>query len=154
VETIDDLLAKTPFFQGLSADDLKLIAGCASNVHFAAGALIVGESQEADYFYVIRRGTAAIEVHVPERGPVLIQTLGPSDILGWSWLFPPYRWRFDVRARDEISATAFDGACLRMKCDERPALGYELMKRLAHVISQRLDGMRLQMLDLYGPSNG
>jgi CRP-like cAMP-binding protein len=76
-------------------------------------------------------------------------TLGPGDILGWSWLFPPYVWKFDARAREAVRATAFDGACLRKKCDADPAMGYELMKRLAHLVSKRLEATRLQLLDLY-----
>ena len=152
METIDDLLAKHPFFQGLNTDYLKLIAGCGSNVHFGAGDYLLREGDQADHFYAIREGTAAIEIHAPPRGPLVIETIGPGEILGWSWLFPPYRCQFDARARESIRATAFDGACLRKKCDMDPALGYALMKRLAQLVSGRLAATRLQLLDVYGPS--
>jgi CRP/FNR family cyclic AMP-dependent transcriptional regulator len=80
----------------------------------------------------------------------VLQTLEPGEIVGWSWLFPPYRWNFDVRALEPLGAIAFDGACLRGKCDRDPALGYTLMKRFARVLSERLGAARLQLLDLYG----
>ena len=71
-------------------------------------------------------------------------------MLGWSWLFPPYRWQFDARATAETSAIALDGACLRGKCDDDSALGYRLMQRFAQLIQQRLQQTRLQLLDVYG----
>jgi CRP/FNR family transcriptional regulator, cyclic AMP receptor protein len=151
METLDDLLAKHSFFQGLKAEDLKLIAGCGSNVHFEPGEFLFREGDQADRFYALREGSAVVEIHVPQAGPVVIQSIGPGEILGWSWLFPPYRWQFDARAREGIRATVFDGQCLRTKCESNPALGYELMKRLAFMVSQRLEATRLQLLDIYAP---
>ena len=83
--------------------------------------------------------------------PVTLQTLGEGEILGWSWLFPPYVSQFDARAREDVRATAFDGACLRNKCDADPVLGYDLMKRMARLVSSRLEAARRQLLDVYGP---
>jgi CRP/FNR family cyclic AMP-dependent transcriptional regulator len=151
LEKIDDLLRRHPFFEGLRPEYLALIAGCAQNVHFAAGAYLLRESQPADRFFAIRHGRVAIETHVPSRGAVTLQTLGEGEILGWSWLFPPYLWQFDARAQDDVRATAFDGACLRTKCDADPSLGYDLMKRLARLVSSRLEATRRQLLDVYGP---
>ena len=151
METIDDLLSRHPFFEGLKPEYLALIAGCGQNVHFDAGAYLLREGEAADRFFAIRGGSVAVETYVPSRGPVMLQTLGEGEILGWSWLFPPYVWQFDARAREEVRATAFDGACLRTKCDADPALGYDLMKRLARLISSRLEAARRQLLDVYGP---
>jgi CRP-like cAMP-binding protein len=151
VKSLEEILAEHPFFRGLAPDTLKLIAGCASNVHFDAGRMVFREGEPADRFFAVRHGSIAIEIHAPDRGPVVVQTVGEGEILGWSWLFPPYVWKFDARAREAVRATAFDGACLRKKCDEDPALGYELMKRLAHLVSRRLEATRLQILDLYAP---
>lgn len=148
--SIDTLLAEHPFFAGLEPKDLELIAGCATNVRFAAGDKVFSEGEEADHFYVIRFGRVATEIRAPGRGPIAIQTLDEGDVLGWSWLFPPYRWAHDARALDLVRAVAFDGACLRRKCDEDPRLGYELMKRFAQVIIERLGNTRLQLLDVYG----
>jgi CRP/FNR family cyclic AMP-dependent transcriptional regulator len=151
METLDALLSRHPFFAGLKPEYLALIAGCARNVHFAQGAYLAHEADTADRFFAIRGGRIAIETHVPPRGVLTLQTLGEGEILGWSWLFPPYVWQFDARALDDVRATAFDGACLRTKCDADPALGYDLMKRLARLVSERLEGARRQLLDVYGP---
>ncbi len=151
METIDELLSRHPFFKGLKPAYLTLIAGCAQNVHVAEGAYLAREGQTADRFFAIRHGSVAVETYDPSRGALTLQTLGEGEILGWSWLFPPYVWQFDARAREEVRATAFDGACLRAKCDADPALGYELMKRLARLVSSRLEAARRQLLDVYGP---
>jgi CRP/FNR family cyclic AMP-dependent transcriptional regulator len=151
METIDDLLRRHPFFKGLKPEYLALIAGCGQNVHFAAGEYLLREGASADRFFAIRGGSVAVETYGPSRGAVTLQTLGEDEILGWSWLFPPYVWQFDARARDDVRATAFDGACLRTKCDTDPALGYDLMKRLASLVSSRLDAAMHQLLDVYGP---
>jgi CRP/FNR family transcriptional regulator, cyclic AMP receptor protein len=79
-----------------------------------------------------------------------IQTLGVGEVLGWSWLFPPYRWLFDARTIELTRAIALDGKCLRAKCDEDHHLGYEMVKRFAQVIIERLQASRLQLLDVYG----
>ena len=151
METIDDLLSRHPFFKDLKPEYLALIAGCGQNVHFAAGAYLLREGEAADRFFAIRGGSVAVETYVPSRGAVTLQTIREGEILGWSWLFPPYVYQFDARAQEDVRATAFDGACLRGKCDADPALGYELMKRLARLVSSRLEGARRQLLDLYGP---
>ena len=150
VREIRDLLAAEAFFHDLDADYLDLIAGCGTNTHFAAGTMIFREGEPADTFYVLRSGKVALEIHVPERGALVIETLGPGELLGWSWLFPPYKWHFDARAIDGASAVALDGACLRGKCDDDPRLGYLLMQRFARVSQERLQATRLQLLDVYG----
>lgn len=144
------LLAEHPFFRGLRPEHLATIAGCASNVRFDAGAMIAREGDEAAKFYVIRHGTVAIESFAPNAGPVIIQTVSAGDILGWSWLLPPYNWQFSARAQELVRAVALDGTCLRAKCEADHDLGYELLKRFAEIVAQRLSATRLQLLDLYG----
>lgn len=144
------LLAEHPFFNGIAERDLELLAGCASNVVFQADATIFKEGEPADIFYLVRFGRVAVEIFAPGTGALTIQTLGEGDVLGWSWLFPPYRWQHDARALELTRALAFDGACLRRKCDEDPRLGYELMQRFSRIITERLTSARLQLLDLYG----
>jgi CRP-like cAMP-binding protein len=150
METLEPLLSKHPFFEGLDPNHLKTLTGCASNVHFPSGQMIFKEGEEANEFFLIRKGRVAIEVYVEARGPVTIQTLDAGDILGWSWLVPPYFWRFDARAIDEVRALALDGKCLREKCETDPRLGFELLKRFALVITRRLEATRIQLLDVYG----
>jgi CRP-like cAMP-binding protein len=148
--TIRDLLAAHPFFGGVDPVDLDLIAGCGRNVSFDAGAQIAREGDPADYFYVLREGRVAVDVHEPIHGPIVVATLSPGDVLGWSWLFPPYRWRFDARALGRVRAVALDGVCLRSKCDADPRLGYDLVRRFAGIMVARLESTRLQILDVYG----
>lgn len=150
MQTIEQLIAVTPVFAGLDPTQLGLIAGCARNQHADAGALLLREGDPADTFFLIRRGMVALEVHAPGRSSLRIETLNEGDVLGWSWLFPPYRWQMDGRALERCSLVAFDGACLRGKCEADHELGYRLMKRFAANIVDRLQATRLQLLDVYG----
>jgi CRP/FNR family transcriptional regulator, cyclic AMP receptor protein len=154
MRTIDDLLEEVPAFEGLADDQLDLIAGCASNRVFAAGDHLLREGEPAGEFFAIRHGTVALETFVPQRGAVMIETLHGGDLLGWSWLFPPYRTVYDARALGVVRAIAFDGACLRGKSEEDPQLGFELMKRFNGIIVERLQATRLRLLDVYGQVPG
>jgi CRP/FNR family transcriptional regulator, cyclic AMP receptor protein len=151
METLHEILTEHAFFSGWEPHHVELLTGCASNVRFEAERYIFREGEEAKHFYLIRHGKVALEIFAPGRGPLAIQTLGEGDVLGWSWLFPPYRWQFDARAVELTRALALDGECLRKKAEEDHHLGYELMKRFAHVIEQRLQATRLQLLNLYEP---
>ncbi len=150
MQTLEQVLQGVPFFDGLAAGDLELVAGCGSNVHFREGELLFRDGDEADTFYVLRHGRVALETFVPARGAVTIETLDAGEVVGWSWLFPPYRWHFDARALSLVRATSFDGACLRAKCEADPRVGYELMSRFAQVMIARLQATRLRLLDVYG----
>ncbi|MBI3193500.1 MAG: cyclic nucleotide-binding domain-containing protein, partial [Ignavibacteriae bacterium] len=108
------------------------------------------EDEEANWFYIIRQGKVAVEAYAAERGAVIIDTVEEGDVLGWSWLIPPYNWHFDARAVELTLAIALDGKCLRNKCEHDHNLGYELLKRFAHIIEQRLEATRIRLLDLYG----
>jgi CRP-like cAMP-binding protein len=150
METLEPILAEHPFLKDLDRHHLELIVGCASNVRFDPGSYIFREGEEAHQFYIIRHGKVALEIVAPQRGPLIVETLDEGDILGWSWLIPPYNWHFDARAIDLTRAIALDGKCLRTKCEEDHHLGYELLKRFAHIMEQRLEATRLQLLDIYG----
>lgn len=150
METLEPILAQHPFFQDIEPVYLQLMVGCAANVRFAAGDDIFREGDVANQFYLIRHGRVALQVFVPGQGRITIETIEAGEVLGWSWLFPPYRWHFDAQALELTRAIAFDGACLRAKCEEDHDLGYMLMQRFAQVMMQRLQATRLQLLDLYG----
>jgi CRP/FNR family cyclic AMP-dependent transcriptional regulator len=150
MRTIDQVVAQMPTFAGLDPGDLELIAGCGVNRVFEPGEYLAHEGDPADSFFLIRHGRVALEVAAPARGGLMIETLGEGAIVGWSWLFPPYRWTFDARALELSRTIAFDGACLRGKCDSDPRLGYQLMQRFAAMMLDRLQATRLQLLDLYG----
>jgi len=148
--SLEQVLADVPLLHGLSTDEIALLAGCARNVRFGAKDFLFREDGAADVFYVVRQGLVALELYVPGRGPVTIETIEAGEVLGWSWLFPPCRWHFDARALSVVRATTFDAACLREKCDADPALGYRLMGRFAQVMIERLQATRLRLLDVYG----
>jgi CRP-like cAMP-binding protein len=150
METLERILGQHQFFKDLGAEYLQLVTGCASNVRFEPEHFIFREGEEANQFYLIREGRVALQIFSPERGHITIETLSEGDILGWSWLIPPYNWHFDAKALDMTRAIALDGKCLRRKCEDDQTLGYEILKRFAHIIEQRLESTRLQLLDLYG----
>ena len=147
---LEELIAQAPVFAGLEPEQLTLIAGCARNLRVQAGTYLLREGDPADRFYLIRHGTVALEVHAPGSGPLTIQTLTDGDVVGWSWLFAPYRWSMDGRAVQPCSLIALDGACLRAKCDDDHELGYQLMSRFAANIVDRLQATRFQLIDVYG----
>ena len=150
MEDLKNILAEHPFFRDLSDEYLALIVGCASNVRFDAGKEVLREGEEANQFYLVRTGKISVELMTPNKGPVIIETLTEGDILGWSWLVPPYTWHFNAKAVDLTRTIALDGKCLRMKCENDHHLGYELLKRFADIMIKRLESTRLQLLDIYG----
>jgi CRP/FNR family transcriptional regulator, cyclic AMP receptor protein len=149
MESLERIIREHPFFSGLAAPYADLITSCASNVRFDPGTYIFREGGEANEFYLIRSGNVALEIFPPHRKPIVLATAGESEILGWSWLLPPYQWKFNARAMELTRAIALDGKCLRTKCEANHDLGYELLKRFAQVIEQRLESTRLQLLDVY-----
>jgi CRP/FNR family cyclic AMP-dependent transcriptional regulator len=152
MRTLDALITESPVFQGLDDDELELIAGCASNVVVPAGERLFREGDPADTFYLVRHGLVALDAYVPSRGQVTVETVGAGEIVGWSWLLPPYRWHFTGRTVEALRAVQFDGACLRGKCEDDPLLGYDLLTRFSQVLVGRLQATRLQLMDVYGDS--
>ncbi len=150
MENLERMVGEHPFLRGLSQPDIQLVTGCASNIRFAEGDYLFRDGEEANAFYIIRQGRVTIETFVPQRGPVMIDTYGEGDVLGWSWLVPPYTWHFDARALELTRVIALDGRCLRKKCEEDHSLGYELLKRFTKIIEERLETLRLQLIDVYG----
>lgn len=150
IESLELKLAEHPFFKGLPSSHLATLAGCVSNTRFEMGDFLLREGAPADRFYALRAGRVCVESFVPGRGAAAIETVAAGDIVGWSWLFPPYKSHFDARALTPVRALALDGGCLRAKCEEDPAFGHQLLKRFAQVVVHRLEAARLHLLDLYG----
>jgi CRP-like cAMP-binding protein len=150
IHTLEKVLTEHPFFAGMAEEHLDTVTGCVANVVFQPGEFVFREGQPADHFFLVREGRVAVEVFVPNRGPVTIETIEGGEVLGWSWLFPPYRARFDARALNAVRALSVDGACLRAKCEKEPALGFDMLKRFTQLVVSRLEATRMQLLDLYG----
>jgi len=149
-ENLTEILRQHPFLADLSAQHMEVLLSCASNVRFDEDAYLIHEGQVADKFFLIRTGRVALEIGLSQRGTIRIETVGPGEVLGWSWLISPYRWHFSGVAVVDTRAVALDGKCLRNKCETDHDFGYEMIKRLAVVMESRLEATRLQLLDVYG----
>ena len=143
-------LAHVPPFARLTAQQLATIASTAQEVSYPAGVTIFSDDQPAIGCWLLRGGQVALGTEVPGRGQVVVQTLGPGDVLGWSWLVPPHHWHFTATASSAVSAVEFDTARLRALADSDPALGYPLALGLFEVVVARLQSTRSRLLDLYG----
>jgi CRP-like cAMP-binding protein len=149
-ETVRRMLAENPIIRDLGDEYLDLITECSSIVRFNPGEFIIRAGEDADRFYLIRFGTVAIETFAPERGAIIVQTIGEGELLGWSWFIPPYKWHFDARAVELTRAIAVEAQLLREECDKDPHLGYLINRYISKVIGQRMEATRMQLLDVYG----
>jgi len=143
-------LHKHPFLASMDDKLIKTLTSCASNVVFQEGGRLFHEGEDAKLFFLIRSGRVALELQAGERGAIRIQTVGPGEVLGWSWLISPYIWHFDALALEQVHAFSIDASCLRTKCETDNHFGYEMLRRFSAVLERRLDATRLQLLDIYG----
>ncbi|MFF5229583.1 Crp/Fnr family transcriptional regulator [Dactylosporangium sp. NPDC000521] len=147
--TTHDMLVTHPFLAGLPADHVGRLSRWASPAPFSAGTRIFEENDRADRFWLIRDGCVHLDIRVPGRGDAVIETIGAGTVLGWSWMFPPYRWHFGAVAVDQVRSIAIDGAAVRSLCDADPGFGYELTRRFMAVVVERMQATRIRLLDLY-----
>lgn len=119
---------------------------------FPAGTRIFEEGQRADRFWIIHTGSVALDLHVPGRRAAVLETLGHGDLLGWSWLFPPYIWHLGAQAQSPVRATEYDATIVRALCEADPAFGRAVSRRVAEIVAHRLLQTRTRLLDLYGPA--
>jgi CRP/FNR family transcriptional regulator, cyclic AMP receptor protein len=153
-ENLIEIMKKHPFISDLDEKHLETLVGCTSNVVFKEGDHLFHEGESATKFYLIRSGRIALEIHAGERGTIRVQTIGPGESLGWSALIAPYRMHFDASVVEEVRAFALDAKCIRKKFEADRDFGYEMLKRLTVVLEDRLEATRLQLLDIYGSSEG
>jgi CRP-like cAMP-binding protein len=132
------LLAQQPFFEGLSTHHLQFFTDSAREMRFAPGESILAEGQPADRFYIIMEGRVVLGAELEDRGIVPVQTLGPGDGLGWSWLFPPYTLSLSARALSPTRTISFYGECLRAEAEQDHEFGYQLTKRITEAVIRRL----------------
>ncbi len=144
-----DELAGHPFARGLSREQVARLAAAATAVAVPAGHRFFDEGAAATAFWLIRTGHVALDLHVPGRAPIIVETLGPGDVVGLSWASPPHEWQFGAVAVQATAAFEFDAATVTRACDADQALGYRLMSRLMAVAAQRMHASRIRMLDLY-----
>ncbi len=147
-------LAAHPFTAGLPEPDLARLAECAEPVHLVAGHVVFREGEPAERFYLVQSGRVGLEVHATGRPAHLLTTLGPGDLLGASWLFPPYQWQFEAVVLDDVEALALDAVAVRAWCEADDGMGHRLVTRVAGALVKRLQAARLRLLDLYGDRDG
>ncbi len=149
------VMAEHAFCQGLADDHIDRLVDIARPRAYQEGEVVFQEGEDAGGFYLVTRGRVAFDLEIPGRGFTTVETIGPGDVMGWSWLIPPHRWSFSARALELTRTIVLDATKLRALCGEHHDLGYEVMFRLLRVVSQRLNGTRIQLLDLYqAPPHG
>ncbi len=154
ISDLDGLLREHPFFRDMDPDVRSIVAGCAANKRFKAGDFVYREDEAADKFYLIRQGAVALELHVPGREPLVVDTIQQGEVFGWGWMVAPYKWTMDARAVGVVRLLSLNAVCLRAKCEQDHTLGYEFQKRFMVVMSSRLEATRLRLVDMYGTAAG
>jgi CRP/FNR family cyclic AMP-dependent transcriptional regulator len=149
VESMATRVALHPFLAGMNPKQLALLTDCAISVQFKKGQTILREGDLANRFYLMESGKVVLESGEGFGEPVIIETIGAGDLLGWSWMFPPYTWHFTARAAEPTRAIFFYGTILREYCERDHSLGYELFKRITPIVMKRLQAARRKMLSLH-----
>ncbi|WP_329138905.1 cyclic nucleotide-binding domain-containing protein [Streptomyces sp. NBC_01476] len=144
--------APTNLFAGLPGPGRERLLDLGQDVSFPAGTRIFEEGENADRFWIVRTGSVTLDVPVPGRRPAVVETLGPGDLLGCSWLFPPYTWHLGAEAQSDVRALLFDATVVRALGHADLEFGEALARRVAAIIAHRLQSARIRLLDLYGPS--
>ena len=145
-----EMLKAHPFLAGMLPSEIALLAACAEPTVFGAGERVFDEGHDAQRFWLICTGRVRLDTVVPGRGPVVVETLGPGTVLGWSWVAPPHRWHFGAQALETTTAVRMEVPAVRDVCDQYPAIGYRLMDGFVQVVIDRLQNTRIRLLDLYG----
>ncbi len=142
MKAVEAVIAGHPFLRGFAPAHLRLLADNAMRMRYDAGEIIFRKGDPANRFYLIEEGKVSLESPRRDQAPVVVQVIGPGDVLGWSWIFPPYDWQFDARAVEPTTAIFFYGTRLREQCDEDHDFGFEMMKRMTQVVIHRLQAAR------------
>ncbi len=150
MRTLVELLAEHPFLEEMSQPARQIMVGCARNTRADPGDYIARQGDAADHIYLIRHGLVRVQTRIPGHDPIVVETLGDGDILGWSCLVPPYCWRFDVRASQVTRLISLDAICLRRKCHHDHRLGYQIYQRVLPAMAHTIDGQRHTILALSG----
>lgn len=144
-DALTAVLAAHPFTKDLDAAHLETLADLAGEVTVEADRFVFRHGQPADTVYLVTVGDVALEVTTPGREPVILQTLHEGDVLGWSWLWPPYLWHLDAHCRTAVTAIAIDGVQLRDALSADPVLGCVVSMRIGGVLVDRLQHARDQL---------
>lgn len=136
-------------FRQMSEKLIQKLADAGRVLQFKQGEQLFRQDQPANHFYIVIDGQISVQIPAIYGPPLVVQTLGEADVLGWSWLIPPYRWAFEANSECETQVIEFDGESIREACDADPELGYQLMKCFAGLMSERLHEARLKMMETW-----
>lgn len=150
--SITEYLTEHPFFKGLATETIEFLAGCATVRQVDADEILFLYGRTADRFYLLRSGNVSIEVGAIEGPPLQLQVLEAGEVLGWSWLIPPYKWHFQARTTEPTEIIEFDGGAIFERCEKDPKFGYELLKRFSGLMSERIDTAREAMKEEWSPT--
>ena len=151
-KSLRTLIAQQPFFDGFTGRQIYLLTDSAMEMQFNAGQSIFQAGSPANRFHLILEGKVVLESDAASRGIIAIETLGPGDGLGWSWLFPPFYLKLNARALEPTRTIFFYGTRLREQCEQDDDLGYQLTKRIAGVVIRRLRATQQRLMECAGPS--
>ncbi len=149
---IKEMITNHPVFIGFPDDYIQTILDQSKKRDFGKSSTVFVEGEEANHFYLLLSGMVDLSIHT-HSGPVSIQTLRTGDVLGWSWLFPPYLWHYDAIAKKDTEVLQFDGGYFRQLIKEDSLFGIKLISRFSNILLNRLNATRLQLVDMYGKSN-
>ncbi|GHE38937.1 hypothetical protein GCM10018785_05610 [Streptomyces longispororuber] len=141
----------TRITQALSTEHCLRLMSAARAVTLPQGQRLFDEGGRADWFWVVRTGTVALDMHVPGRRSPVIEVVGSDELVGWSWLFPPHRWQLGASAASEVRAYEFDATAVRIMCARDPKLATDVARWVGRVLARRLQAARTRLLDLYAP---
>ena len=148
------VLADHAFLRGMPPGDVALLAGTAVAISVPAGHRLFDEGAPAENCWLLTAGQVALDLPMPGRPNLIVETLGRGDVMGFSWLSPPHQWQFGAQVLEPVTAFQLDGPAVQALCDDHPELGYQLATRMLAAAVRRLQATRIRLLDLYGPPGG
>ncbi len=144
-------LAGHAFLHGMPADQVALLSRTAERISIPAGHRLFDEGGPAENCWLLTVGRVALDLPVPGRANLIVETLGSGDVIGFSWLSPPHQWQFGAQTLEPTTAFKLDGPAVQALCDANPELGYQLAMRMLAAAVRRLQATRIRLLDLYAP---
>lgn len=149
--SLEEYLAAQAFFSGLRPEFIEFLVHRARERRIEPGQVLFRQGERARHFYLLQNGGIVIEIPAITGPTLTVQRLGADQILGWSWLIPPYRWNFQARAEEATTLLEFEGDPVLARCEEESEFGYALMKRFAALMSERLEAARQKIMDQWNP---
>ncbi len=150
-QVISEYLLQHSFCSGLDETFILKLSHYVNELEISKGELLFQAGEVANNFYIIRAGEILIQVPALMGPSLQVQLLKPEQVLGWSWLISPYQWKFQALAQEDTKLLEFDGNRILIKCEQEPKFGYELLKRFASLMSERLDASHQKMMDEWNP---